>query len=251
MGYKPTIGQIINARKHNSTKALLQPNSKNQKSKVVRISATRAKTLDPDQFETLLGHIQRTKHAVRDTAMVMLSFYCGLRAKEIAGLRWRRNILDSAGKVSKIVRVTQDIGKLTQSRDIPMHDELRAALRRLRVERPTDIYVIHSLSSPYDRSERGAHLGRGECDPNTLVQYMRRLYRDNGLIGCTSHSGRRTFGTNLSRVCNTVDASIGDVRELMGHLSLESTKAYLEPSPTQHLLVNKIFDPRKLLGEYR
>ena len=49
-----------------------------------------------------------------------------------------------------------------------------------------------------------------------------------GLIGCTSHSGRRTFITNAARKISSVGGSLRDVQMLAGHSSLSVTQRYIE-----------------------
>lgn len=205
-----------------------------------RVSATKAKTLDDNQQARLLKYVAAGRHPKRDTVLVMLSFYCGLRAQEIAGVKWKRNVLNSDGKVGDVLHVTKDIGKRIKAREIPMNADLRAALRTLRAERPDDIYVVHAIFGRYTNSARGLALHNGQCNPNTLVQYLRRLYGDCGFVGCTSHSGRRTFGTKLARLCNTVGASLRDVQDLLGHASLDTTADYVEVSDQQHRLVGAL-----------
>jgi len=213
------------------------------------VSATRAKTLNADQFDRLLAHIRETatdyKNGIavgidefkllRDTAMVLLSFYCGLRAQEIAGLKWKRNILTSDAEIGKFLHVTKDIGKRTVAREIPLHPNVRKALKALRTLRPNDVYVIPTLK-PQHRDP-----SKHKCPPNTIVQFLRRMYAAAGFIGCTSHSGRRTFGTNMARRCNEVGGSVRDVQHLLGHRSLVTTEAYIEPSDREHKMVGLVF----------
>jgi integrase/recombinase XerD len=67
-------------------------------------------------------------------------------------------------------------------RSVPMHGDLRAALRRLHSESD------HPLTGPVVRSLRGSHMtARG------IVNWFAANYADLGLQGCSSHSGRRTF----------------------------------------------------------
>lgn len=49
---------------------------------------------------------------------------------------------------------------------------------------------------------------------------FQRWYRHLGFVGCSSHSGRRTFITNAARKISTVGASLKDVQELAGHTNL-------------------------------
>ena len=61
-----------------------------------------------------------------------------------------------------------------------------------------------------------------------IVNMFQRWYRDLGLVGCTSHSGRRTFITNAARKIATVGGSLRDVQHLAGHSSLQTTQRYIE-----------------------
>lgn len=215
-----------------------------RRKKVVRI--TRAKLLDEAGFNRVLSGVRRDNYPLRNEALLRLSVFCGLRAQEIAGLQWERHLLDAHGEVVHTLRVTQDIAKGRNARiverDIPLDPTLRDVLRRLRAARPNDEFVIYRLNDP--KKFVGGRKNRTEdnsVDPNTLVQFFRRLYAKYGLEGCTSHSGRRTFITNLARRCNEEDASLVDVAELAGHRNLNTTAAYVEPSARQRKLVTRVF----------
>ena len=47
----------------------------------------RAKTLNEAQFRKVLHYCRTRRHANRGTALFMLSFFAGIRAKEIAALK--------------------------------------------------------------------------------------------------------------------------------------------------------------------
>lgn len=57
-----------------------------------------------------------------------------------------------------------------------------------------------------------------------------KLWFDNdiGLIGCLSHSERRTFITNAARKISSVGGSLGDVQMFTGHSSLAVIQTYIE-----------------------
>jgi integrase/recombinase XerD len=76
--------------------------------------------------------------------------------------------------------------------------------------------------------------------PNGLQRYLSRLYARAGLIGCSSHCGRRTFRTNAARIANQHACSLRDVQALAGHRFLSSTAPHLQPSPTLGALVRAL-----------
>ncbi len=61
-----------------------------------------------------------------------------------------------------------------------------------------------------------------------VVNMFKRRYADLGLLGCSSHSGRRTFITNATRKISTVGGSLRDVQMLAGHSLLAVTQRYIE-----------------------
>ena len=73
------------------------------------------------------------------------------------------------------------------------------------------------------RTERSKH-----SLPQSIVNMFQRWYSDLGFIGCSSHSGRRTFITNLSKKISLVGRLLRDVQSLVGHKNLQTTQRYIE-----------------------
>ncbi len=186
-----------------------------------------AKALSEAQVRTSLSHLAGTRNPERDTAIFMLSIKAGLRAKEIASLRWSM-ITDPEGHVADAIELQDAASKGNGGRTIPLHKDLRAALVRLRDHagaRRAAIGHTLDLSANVITSERGEYLS-----PNSSAHWFKRLYRALGFDGCSSHSGRRTFITRAARKVSEAGGSLRDVQQLAGHASLQTTQRYVEGS---------------------
>ena len=60
-----------------------------------------AKIITPTQERAVLDHLKCTRNPVRDRSMFLLSMKAGLRAKEIAALRWAM-VTDDRGQVGDV-----------------------------------------------------------------------------------------------------------------------------------------------------
>jgi integrase/recombinase XerD len=126
---------------------------------------------------------------------------------------WQLNLLDSASK-----------GK--SGRVIPLNAEVRDALIAYRDE-------VTSFSGPHVIStERSL-----STSAQAIVNMFQSWYRHLGFVGCSSHSGRRTFITNAARKISTVGGSLRDVQELAGHASLRTTQRYFGANPEAQVRV--------------
>jgi integrase/recombinase XerD len=75
--------------------------------------------------------------------------------------------------------------------------------------------------------------------PNSIVNWFVVLYRETGLEGCSSHSGRRTFITQAARLLHKSGRSLRDIQLLAGHRSIDTTQGYIDgDSHAQHKLIS-------------
>lgn len=178
-----------------------------------------AKILSKPQCDLVLAYLSTTRHAVRNRVIFLLSLRAGLRAKEIASLSWGMIIGPDCALASEL-QLEDRASKGNSGRSIPLSKDLRAALDELRSE------LQHAL--PGQRvvsTERNA-----STSAQVIVNLLRSWYCKLGLVGCSSHSGRRTFITNAARRISTVGGSLRDVQSLAGHSSLSTTQRYIDVS---------------------
>jgi integrase/recombinase XerD len=178
-----------------------------------------AKIPTDKQARAVLAELDTRRYPLRDRTIFMLSLKAGLRAKEIASVTWGM-VTDAEGEVADVIALENRASKGKGSgRHIPMHPDLKAALialHRGRGEKARpDMPVIHS--------ERDRGLSAG-----AVAVWFHRLYADLGMVGCSSHSGRRSFITGAARKISEVGGSLRDVQMLAGHASLSTTARYIE-----------------------
>jgi len=180
-----------------------------------------AKVLTKPQVDAVTAFLLSRRHGVRDQTVFLLSVRAGLRAKEIANLRWSM-ILTPDGEVGDAIHLTDTASKGRSGRVIPLNKQLRENLKQMLAAAQQD-QRFHPALSYVVTTERSAH-----TSPQAVVNMFKRWYDDIGLLGCSSHSGRRTFITNAARKISTVGGSLRDVQMLAGHSSLAVTQRYID-----------------------
>jgi integrase/recombinase XerD len=178
-----------------------------------------AKIITDKQVRAVLAELDTRRYPLRDRTMFMLSLKAGLRAKEIASVTWAM-ITDAEGEIADLIALENRASKgKGGGRYIPMHADLRAVLIALHHDRGDkarpDLPIIHS--------ERDRGLSSA-----AVVVWFHRLYAALGMVGCSSHSGRRSFITRAARKISEVGGSLRDVQQLAGHASLGTTARYIE-----------------------
>lgn len=183
------------------------------------MAGKQAKILNEEQQIIMLRFLERTRYPARNKLIFLLSVKAGLRAIEIAYLRWR-NILSSDRSISGYI-IIEDAGSKGKrgGRTIPMHPLIRSELDRY-------VEMIGSFE-PNDRVIVSERKTRG-VSPGYVTTMLWLWYRDAGFVGASSHSGRRTFITNAARKISDCGGSIRDVQHLAGHKSLNTTQRYID-----------------------
>jgi integrase len=191
-----------------------------------------AKILNEHPLQALLSWLDTRKHADGNRLIVLLSFKAGLRAKEIASLRWSM-VMNADGEIGDHIHLTNEASKGMSGRIIALHRELKKQLLKVK-----EIGGI-------DKSDSGQFVIRmrrqQRTTPQVIVNSFGEWYRKLGFVGCSSHSGRRNFITHAARKASLVGGSLRDVQALAGHASLATTSRYIAmDAEAQQKLVNII-----------
>lgn len=179
-----------------------------------------AKVLNQSELKRLLRVTSTTKHAQRNRVVVLLSYLAGLRACEIASLRISDVMSVQTDKwevKSEIVlRSWQTKGKQTQT--VVLGNQLRSELKQYLLGFTTS---NSEMGAPLIQSQKGAAFSS-----QTIQNLFRTLYSDAHVEHASSHSGRRTFITNLSEK----GVSVRVIQELARHSSMVTTQRYIDVS---------------------
>lgn len=179
----------------------------------------KARVLSKNEIEIAISSVKFNpnygKHNLRDSTLLASSYYLGLRAKELAGLKFK-NIIDLNNEVVTTLDLT--ITKNSKARTIYIPEVLRVILAEF-------INSYTHSPSPNEalfKSQKGTAFS-----PNTLQCLLKRIYVKCALENCSSHTGRRSFATRLIEE----GADIKAVSSLMGHSSINMTANYVEDNP--------------------
>ena len=193
-----------------------------------------AKTLTKSQVDAVTAFLLTRRHGLRDQTVFLLSVKAGLRAKEIANLKWEM-VVGPDGKVGTAIHLPNIATKGNSGRIVPLNKQLRANLIQLLGQAKTDKFlkIEDSFVVTTERSDR--------TSAQAVVNMFKRWYHDIGLLGCSSHSGRRTFITNAARKIGSIGGSLRDVQMLAGHSSLTITQQYIDGDSEARTKITDLF----------
>lgn len=174
-----------------------------------------AKTLTAKELRRVLDYVATRPHAARNRVMLLMTHWAGMRVGEVAALRIC-DVLDSAGQVKPEIRLGSDQTKGRTGRTVVISERLRKEMNQYA---PT----LKGRDTSYSFFPTQKQPKRG-FTANTLAQHLLHIYRGAGIEGASSHSGRRTFITNLA----AKGVSVRVLMSLAGHASISTTQAYID-----------------------
>ena len=174
-----------------------------------------AKTLSNDEIRKVLDYVATRKHSERNRAMIYTIFNTGMRVSEVANLRFK-DVVDSEGAIKREIRLSAEDTKTKEARIVFVNDKLHKELTRY-----VKLYKPLNTNVKFFYSQKRASDG---YSPNTLAQFFHYLFNRAGINGASSHSGRRSFITNLANKGVGVRVIMG----LSGHRALSSVQCYID-----------------------
>jgi integrase/recombinase XerD len=146
-------------------------------------------SLSPEQVKRIIKTARSVRYADRAELLVTMSISLGLRASELASLRWS-DVYGSDGTVRGVIVAAQAFlpGQIL-SLDLTGHYRLKRLL--------ADFYEkyrhpgLPSSQAPLFYSQRGC------MTATSIARHLTEIYRKAGVEAATSRSGRRTMLAKL------------------------------------------------------
>ena len=183
----------------------------------VETMSKQAKTLTQQELRRVLDYTATRKHSVRNRALLMTTHLSGMRVGEVASLR-NSDVLDAEGNIRNEIRLSAEQTKGNEARVVFVSDKLRKEL---------ELYTRLIGNATINPTLKFFYSQKSNSDgftANTLTQFFHYLYKRAGIDGASSHSGRRTFITNLA----TKGVGVRVLMSLAGHKNISTTQAYID-----------------------
>ncbi len=172
-----------------------------------------ARTLKDKELKQLLSHITLYRHASRNRAILACTHFGGMRVGEVAALRYC-DVLAADGSILAEIRLSAEQTKGDRARVVYLPEKLRKELTIY-----VRAYPATTLIKPLFYTQK-----RDGFNANTLTQTLFYIYRRAGLLGASSHTGRRTFITTLANK----GVSVRLLQALAGHRNIGTTQCYID-----------------------
>lgn len=177
---------------------------------------TQAKTLTEVELQKALDYAATTKAGLRNRTILLLTHWAGMRIGEVASVRYC-DVLNADKQVLSEIHLSARQTKGSKSRMVLLSERMQQELARYIAVHPPK-----EMNRPLFATQRAFGF-----TPNTLTHVINGLYRQAGLNGATSHSGRRGFLTRLSEK----GVSVRVMMQLAGHSQMSTTQRYIDTRP--------------------
>lgn len=182
--------------------------------------AKQAKVLDEAEFKRALAVAGATRLSTRNTLLLQMSHWAGARACELASLRVG-DVQNDDGSIVDVVTLQGWQTKGFNRARMFLGQRLRRAIAAYLAARP---WLAARPNRQLFYSQKGDGL-----TTQAIINLFAKLYADTGIKGASSHSGRRTFITNMAE--RGVNPRV--IQALARHSSLSTTMLYMDVNDTK------------------
>jgi integrase/recombinase XerD len=182
-----------------------------------------ARTLNDKELNLLLLYVNTRKHAARDRAMLLMTHWAGMRVGEVAAVRIK-DVLAADGTIRAEINLSVEQTKGRRGRTVVLADKLRKELLQYLRNRFSYTELIALAASASYNMPLFSTQKRSGFNANTAAYHFHMLYKQAGIAGASSHSGRRSFLTKLS----SRSVPVRVLMELAGHRQAQTTMRYCD-----------------------
>ena len=182
-----------------------------------------AHVLTAAEFKRVLKIVAASIHAKRDTLLLLMSYGLGLRSVELAALTIGQ-VIHPDGKVRSCINLILTKNNIKRTAYLSEPKIHKSILEYIEERKITSVKkrILYNHDQPLFLSQK-----RNFFTNLTLCKRFQNIYRDAGIQDASSHSGRRTFATNLIEQGTDIKA----LSTLMGHSSIQMTALYIQDNP--------------------
>lgn len=182
-----------------------------------------AKTLTDKELKRVMATVGTQRHSARNYTMLLLTHWAGMRVGEVAALKIK-DVLADDGTIRTELLLKAEQTKGHEARVVVLNEKLRnqIAYYLQYTYKTKDLVAVAYGAHPtkplfYTQKSIGFSAA-------SLTQYFFHLYRDAGFVNASSHSGRRTFITNLANK----GVGVRVLMSLAGHKNIGTTQHYID-----------------------
>jgi len=181
-----------------------------------------SKALNDEEVKKILRYAASTYYGERNELILQMSILSGLRVCELANLMIY-DVLNTDCTIKDEVRLSAAQTKGSDARAVFLNKKLQKAIKaylesKYSAAEITAFAYTNKANLPLFETQKSKGF-----TANSLAQLLFKLYKDVGIANGSSHSGRKTFITNLANK----GISVHVLAKLSGHSSIATTQRYM------------------------
>ena len=185
---------------------------------------SQAKVLSEKEIKKVVKLIESKRHSSRNRCMFLATHMSGARIGEIASLQIC-DVLASDGGIKTEVYLSAEQTKGSKGRTLYLSEKLRNEIELFLKTRfkLRDLLAVTLTDTKRALFTNQKNPNRG-FSASTACQMFHYWYKEAKIEGASSHSGRRSFITNLANK----GVHVRILQELAGHSSISVTQKYID-----------------------